>query len=303
MRGLTMAARQPVVLYGSTPATVGVNVAADISDELALRNWSNRLLQIRELRFAFETATPHLIHDPLIEVSLRIGNEEVTNGFVPIGALHWPADSRVTFTGNSTAPSAAMPCRAGFALPVFLAPGERIHAKFRLPANFDTSVSALRFHAGAACKIVEGVDPRSGYLPWFSGYTAVARTVAGIYVERSDPSVFQNNFQTPLVVDRFIGNWDLDPTRETIASAATLDDYAYGAKLIRVRCEDHLGNQLVRDATPFGVVFDQTRRYWRAKTLLAPKGFFRFTLETDFRSLTLFPRAIIGMLGFRPSSR
>lgn len=296
-----MAARQPVVLYGSTPSTVNAGQTAAISDELALRNWTNRILQVRELRFALETSTPHLLYDPLVEVALRIGNEDITNGFVPLAALTWPVDARVSFTGGAAAPTAAMPVRTGFSMPVYVAPGDRIHAQFRLPATFDSSVTALRFHAGAACKIVEGVDARSGYLPWFAGYTAVARAAAGIYSEQSDPSIFQNNFQTPLVVDRFIGGWDLDPLRELTSSVPTLDDYAFAAKFVRVRCEDHIGNQLVRDATPFSVVFDQTRRYWRAKTLLAPKGFFRFTLETDYRGLTTFPRAVIGMLGFRPA--
>jgi hypothetical protein len=167
----------------------------------------------------------------------------------------------------------------------------------------ETVPLALQAFVTAVCHVVEGKDPKSGFLPWFAGYVALSRAAQGVYTETTEPPVFQNNFATPLLVDRFIGNWVFDPFRQRVAGGPTNDDYAHGAKFVKVRCEDHLGNGIVRDPTPFHVVFDMTRRYWRAKSVLASKGFFKFTLDSDLRtsSVPYSRQPIIGMLGFRPA--
>lgn len=291
---------QPKVFYGTTKAVIAAGQSAALSEELSIQNWTDCLIQLRELRFRFVSDAAGVYHArwvPLLEVSLRIGNEACTDGFIPFGAMSWPIDVnaaiRIVAHGQLS--------HTSFARPVYLSPGERLHVRVRSPATYGGVATGFTPHVVAIGHAVEGVDPRSGYLPWFTGYTAVSRAAAGLYAETTDPSVFQNNFKTPLLIDRFIGNWDLDPLRDN-PTGASLEDYGYGAKWVRVRCDDHLGNRVIRDATPFGVVFDQTRRYWRAKTVLASRGYFRFTLESDFRSVSpTFPRAIIGMLGFRPS--
>jgi len=291
----------PVILEGSI-SNLAPNVGGALSDARGLQNRTDKILRIDELRFREirNGVSPQQI-DPRAfytgEAQLRIGNEPISAGLVPIPAMTWPFN--YAGEGVVSVADSAFGQYLRFSKPVLLAPGERISAQFRYTTR--TDVENVDFFITAMCR--EAAPGVRGYMPWVTFYKPPVRTNGtGNFVDTSTESDLVNPFDKEMFVERLIGRMDIQPGNGDEEDANT-DGVRYAFGATRVRIEDHDAMQVVRDSTPFGVVFDFIRRSWVVNATIRSKGFFKVSIESSLNpaiagtGTTIQP--FVGMLGYR----
>jgi hypothetical protein len=286
----------PVILTG-TISGLAANVVGSMTDERALQNWTKSPLRVDEIHFQPINDMGTIPSAPvLFEIQMRVGNAPITNGFISLYSMTWPKERAYEHRYRGR--------RISFSKPVYLAPGERIHVLARHSATgqtWDLEVLAWT-RATPAIRLQH-------FLPWICGYTSVARVEnAGVFSEQIGRDVFNNSFNVPIHVERFIGRMFYNAEEiegETILSVGSTNTaiYRFPYDQVRVRIEDHLGNKVVRDRTPFGVVFEGIRKSWVVNVLLQPKGFYNIALEGTLATIigTNTVQSFVGMLAYRPA--
>lgn len=293
----------PVILYGSIPSLAPKSIAG-ISDERALQNRTDRVIRVREIRFRVESLVGSEIDLGDIAVQLRIGNTPITEGFVQLVAMVWPADAS---SGPEDNINARMPFLIRFSRPVLLAPGERIMMQAQhLDLQMSGAAGAAKLvSATAICE--EAPVGTKGFTPWIAAYrTPTHVDGAGVYEDTSTEADLVNPFDDSMFIERIIGR----VIRGDTGSGEAIVFGGGGERnllldAIRVRMDDHQSAQIIRDATPIGVAFEFVTRSWVVNSMLASKGFYRVTVQsklspkvTSFVGTTNLYTAI-GMLGYR----
>lgn len=302
----------PVILEGIIPTQLA-NVVGSPQDFRGLQNRTDHTLRIDELRFQIGRATQTdgaATRDGAFtsEVQLRIGNEPVTADFVPLQAVTWPIDFRYEMPSFTAFPTDVETTGHVIRLqkPVHLDPGEAISVQWRHAAT-----TAQRFMLTVPCRESNPHDGK-GFTPWLADWKPPARTDGtGNFIDESTEADLVNPFDDHMMIERLIGRlwWGtlasgtlLEIGRQQGGSVDEQPQLPFDA--IRVKMEDHESTQIVRDATPFGVIFEFIRKSWMINANLPPKGFFRVSLEsllaTQVVSGTARPiQAFVGMLGYR----
>lgn len=306
--------RYPVILQNEI-ASLAANAVGSPSDFRGLQNRTDRVIRIEELRFMQTRSTLSgsgwiATRDgfPTSEVQLRLGNEPITADFVPLPAMTWPHD--FLHEGGWGVSGGTADALGGYYLrfskPVLLNPKQFIGVQYRHAAT-----TSQRLVVTALCRPTDSVTQH--FMPWIAKWTPPARTdgVAN-YVDGSTEADLVNPFDSEMLIERFIGRVFhgtlAGSTLKEIGQQAGAAVDNQGQLLfdsLRVRLDDHKGTQIVRDATPFGIVFEAIRKSWVVNTQIDSKGFYRMTLEsklaTQIVSGTPAPvQAYIGMLGYRP---
>jgi hypothetical protein len=278
----------PSILQGEI-----VNIAPNsirAPEERALQNWTKGMLRVAELRIhVAPNASPNAAPTTefaLTSIQLRVGNNPITEGFVPLPAIVEPIDL-------SAYADTEDPYLIRFTRPVLLAPGERIMVQV-----MHTNAAATYFRLTAICEPF--TEPGRGVLPWLTFYRTPYRADGGgDFEDASTEADLVNPFDVPLAVDRLVGAVMYNDQRVANAGLKS-NSLIYDA--IRVRADDQSGTQMVRDPTPFAVLFERNRRAWIVNSTLPPKGFYRFTVESKLSTQLiggLNVQSFIGMIGYR----
>jgi hypothetical protein len=236
-----------------------------------------------------------------LRMRLRLGSEELTKGFVPLGCLGKVLNDE-TSMGNGGHNSFVW----RLPKPLYVPPSELLVPSFftapgaSAPNDYPHEVS----YAGYS---LEGEPPPSEvHLPWASAWVPrkvlVPADVATSqnYIDISKTGDFPNPFPVPLHVQRFIGRYEFGTYSESANVGQDLAGF-----LTTVTATDSAGNILVRDPTPFSHLFSPIDRCWTVNAVLPPKGFYRFRMERNFAGYAVYSGTPtyfnlgIGMVGWR----
>lgn len=281
----------PVVLEATIPS-IAANTIGSPLDARSLQNKTSKLLRIEEIRFPKADTSDRFS----MSAQLRIGNEPVTNGFVPIAAMTWQIADIDALTSQN------VPARhLFFSKPVLLAPGQTLNVQVR------HSAGAQSQEVVAICTPVDFARP--SFMPWITHFQPTPRVDGGgNFDESSTESDLVNPFDQEMIVERLIGRLfyenGTNPGRPLEVDAFTSPAGQLGLAFdgVRVIIEDHEASEIVRDATPFGVVFEFSRKTWIVNAKIRPKGFYRVTVQSNL-AVAFADNGIvyelIGMLGYR----
>jgi hypothetical protein len=285
----------PIVFSAVIPS-IAANTQLAFPDERGLKNRTAKIIRINEIRFWLggTGAANSVVASAFstIEVQLRIGNNPVTGDLVRLATMVQPLD---TSFGLSQAYSlmANGPLAIRFARPVLLAPGESISGQVRnRNLAFSANVRMTAFGEEAPAGTV-------GYMPWFTQYVTPLHTDGGgNFEDQSTEADLVNPFDTEMIVDRLIGRVIISNTNDDTFQG----EGALRFDAVRLRIDDHLGTQIVRDRTPLGHICNLTREGWIVNAKLASKGFYRATVDARVATQVIGGanfQTFIGMTGYR----
>jgi hypothetical protein len=283
----------PVILQGVTPAVAADVISAPL-DARGLQNRTDKIVRIDEIRFR----PSDLDVFGYANVQLRLGNEPITAGFVPLPAMTWPVGDFANEYGQSFGSG----FYARFSKPVYLAPGERITAQWSHSLAGRSPSLAITVICQDA-----GVMLDRGFVPWFSFYKPPARADGtGDFEDTSTEANLSNPFDDSILVERLIGRTfaGAETILQPDQSTNPLGEFGIAFDGLRIRIEDQDAIQIVRDGTPFGLVFDFVRKSWIVNSTLRAKGFYRVSLQSNFSTEygnggNAPTQSFVGMLGYR----
>jgi hypothetical protein len=282
----------PTIL-DATISTVVPNSARS-PEETALQNRTKRTLRIDEIRFrVMRTGEDARDHRGWWtgSVQIRLGNEPITSGLVPLPAMTWP---EIDAVGEYITADPFAGSYLRFSKPVHIHPGESLALKFQTIATSSAAVPpSTDLGITVICREAKPND--RSYLPWISFYKAPLRAIGENAVDMSTEADLLNPFDSDLFVERLVGRIDGDDDPDVA--------HAHSFTGVKVRIEDHDSIQIVRDLTPFGVVFDYVKRSWMINSTLRSRGFYKVVLESNMAHtwLDTGSQPFIGMLGYRPA--
>ena len=304
----------PAILQGQI-ATQAANIIGSPTDFRGLQNRTDKRLRIDEIRFQIVRAdrvgvgrlTPTADGAFTSRIQLRIGNTPITADLVPVPSMTWPIDHFIEDANGLTGfTSVQQGYYLRFSKPVHIEPGEAIMVRW-----LHTATTAQRLTVTAICREANPADGQ-GFIPWITKWIPTVHTDGtGNFIDESTPADLVNPFDDTILVERLIGRlWWGSMASGNLREIGKENPPAIDQQPIlpfdtfRVKAEDHEGTQIVRDATPFGVVFEFIRKSWAVNATLAPKGFYRVTLEARLATQVVdgTPQPItpfIGMLGYR----
>jgi len=251
-----------------------------------------------------------------LRVELKLGNINLTNGFVPISLLgKVQNDSQIV--GENNAPNCftwKLP------KPLYIAPREILRPTMYFEPY--TAAPTKTVTIIYACRpIPHGTPaPTTMHIPWVTYFKPPEISIpegGGGVADRSDqstPADIYNPWDEVLHVQRFVGRlmgrWDEEGVGDfedeqfmALASA----DVNLATGLINVgsmiSAQDSFNNILIRDVTPFAHVFDFIDRAWTVGCVLPPKGFYLFTIDrlwANYVPLDAITATLgLGMVGWR----
>lgn len=291
----------PIILK-STTTNIPANVATPNASGDALRNLTEKVLRIREMRFHINHTvgmgtTLSQSEFALMTFQLRLGNNPITSQYVPLAAMCEPIDMSQEAAATEGSFRFGPPA-VRFRKPVLLSPGEAItYSVLHTIAvgNRDVDVTL----------VCEEATSNVGVTPWISFWNSPSHTDgSGDFEDLSGESDLVNPFARSMFVERLIGRVIFN---DGSVSGSTIPGMTRSfLDLIRVRIDDHLGRQIVRDPTPMGVLFDYPRRAWRVNSMLDARGFYRIYQDMKLTTQLIGGgpgvfRTIIGMLGYHAS--
>lgn len=297
----------PVILYGSIPSLAPKTIAG-VPDERALQNRTDSTVRVKEIRFRIEPLSVTMNNPGDIAVQIRIGNTPITEGFVQLVAMVWPADASAGREDGLTPVADKLPFLLRLSRPVLLAPGERIMVQAQhldLGMTSPTAAVATLISVTAICEPV--TRGTKGFTPWLAAYrTPIHLDGSGVYEDSSTEADLVNPFDDSMFIERIIG-------RVIVGDYANGEHIAFGGSndrnllfdAIRLRMDDHQSGQIIRDATPIGVALEFVTRSWVVNSMIAAKGFYRVTVQSKLSPAVLTnifgPKiyTAIGMLGYR----
>lgn len=273
----------PVTLE-TTIAALDAGKTRAPASEIGLQNRTDKPLRVDELRFRPSDdimavsgwASASFAN---FEVQLRVGNDPITAGFVPLPAMTWPVD--VDYEQNALVGANFAGFYTRFSKPFVLEPGESIAVQ----ARHSYTDAAQRLVVSAICREAVNGDR---YLPWIAAYKPDSHVDGdGDYNDESIDNALANPFDDSIFVERLIGRTMLQiPLYPWIDAERTYAGMRGQMQTLfedlRVQIEDHNANQIVRDETPFGVVFDLLRKSWIVNAELPARGYYRVRLHSDF---------------------
>lgn len=256
----------PRLLRGAITANAALPGPQGLDESLMLVNTDRSPMVVTGLRFyAFS---------PQTFVRLRIGNDYMTQGFVPLALIGSPLDRTASLSGGW---SWTLP------FPTFLRPQERITVeageydlatRTLLPLTATTVMEiGVVGYAGTADVVTPGVR----HVPYAASWVAPEgnHTVFSAYSGESNEADLGNPFDRPMFAER------IGATLFGRAGAvqAIWDNQAPGGSAtaiiaVNARLEDSLGHLLTPSPVPLCNLMDSLRGAWMVRTWLPPKHFF-----------------------------
>lgn len=293
----------PVILEGFI-ASIASGAVKGLDDARGLQNRTDQALEVKEIRFLNANVTlnggKRILYQSIVDVQLRLGNEPITSGFIPVPAMTVPIDFTSEYGNNTYFLQDEFVGKVlRFSKPFILMPGETINVQVRVP---ETN-AAQQVKITAICYPTKDIS--RAHLPWITAFLPPAHADAsGKYDDVSTEADLVNPFEAPILVERMIG-------RVFFRLADPIDIEAgrgQGIPLldkIRLRMEDHNGVQIAREPTPIGLIFEASSKSWVINNDLPSKGHFVVAIESDLSSGWIDAegegsiRTMIGMISYR----
>ncbi len=309
----------PLILQAqiSPPAGGG---SFGLADSTKLENPFQGPMWLDEIRFKLpgsEAGTLDTQAWSRLAVELKLGETPLTNGYVPISLLGKVLNDSESF-GENSGGATVSPGAFTWKLPKPLFIPAR---EFLRPTMY------FQPYSGAPAKVVtimyvcrplpKGTPPPLVMqIPWVTYFkppdlSCALASPATDTTNDSTPADLYNPWDEELHVQRFVGrlmgqNYGENQNHMSIASAninLTTEALASGTL---VSAQDSFNNILIRDRTPFAHVFDFLDRAWTVNCILAPKGFYLFTVDrlwSGYLPSEAFVATIgISMVGWREVS-
>ncbi len=252
-----------------------------------------------------------------ISVQLKLGNLQLTQGFVPIGLLGKVLNDSVLVNnpgvGDTQLENSPSVFTWKLPRPLFIPARELLRPTIYFspysgaPNKTVTIIYCCR-------PLPKGTpEPKTLHLPWVTSYVPPTLTTPNAVdtINHSTPADLYNPWDQELRVQRFIGRF----MAQGIPAAGAEDDgnmdmasalVDLNTGLITsgtfVTAQDSYNNILIRDVTPFTNVFCQVDRSWTVNCILPPKGFYLFTIDRQWNAVStpaITATVGISMVGYR----
>lgn len=239
-----------------------------------------------------------------VEAAIRYGAIPITAAPIPLAALSRQVNSRNennAFTGASNGTFiadqyATVFGRIKFDEPIYLLPGEQLDVALNHRSLISSPITANISLSGRGVRSI----PRHRKLPYWAQFTPQAFAIDQAQANAplradSTPDDLVNRSGAELTVRRLIG-------RVMLSSVGSIGDSPDARELVLVQMRDSHGLAIVKDATPFGVVFPPPTFALEVMFQLQKDDFLLSTLTTQgFTNAATQFRAntSIAMLGYR----
>jgi hypothetical protein len=277
--------RTPIILRGQADLpTAAVGGVFGLNDSLMLMNTDRAPMVVESLRFRFTSPPNRLTWGT---VRIKLGNYDITNGFVPIQAFSKLLDYSTEALLSRYAHVWPFP------KPLLLMPQERISVsvywKHGAPNTFQ--VHAVGY-AGSTIQRL----PTVREVPYCSAFLGASRLDdSGLFAEQSNEYDLGNPHASPMFVEALTGRLLSGTNATALWDQGDYVDTTW--RKITVRMEDSQGNAIQKVPVPFCNAFDQLRRRWSIKTWLPPKAFFIARVEGDLNSTQATHNYFVPLIG------
>lgn len=318
----------PLILQAQIVPPVGGG-SFGLADTTQLENPFQSPMWLDEIRFRLDNAPVDSFWSlpgwDRIRVELKLGNINLTNGFVPIsllGKILNDSNGEGVIDNGTRVENAPFVFTWKLPKPLFIPARELLRPTMyfeTFPGAVARSVTIIY-----ACRpLPKGTPtPTKLQIPWVSYYQPPDILISPLSpavdaTDQSTPANICNPWDEELHVQRFVGRL-MGRARAhgftsgfeemgymTLASAKT--NYQNGKVQIGtlVSAQDSFNNILIRDQTPFSHVFSFVDRSWTVNCVLPPKGFYLFTVDRlwtgyEPRDWEAFTATVgISMIGWR----
>jgi hypothetical protein len=191
--------------------------------------------------------------------------------------------------------------------PMWVDPDSNLRVSLRRAA--EGSIGSVTCRVTLIGHAVSSTEPRPHKIcvPWVSAYLATQVLANADATDQSDETELVNPFDVPVRVQRMIGRIKYIDTafanpRETTVGLHPVGAPSASGLYTLVRVFDQHGRIIVRDYTPFGLLFCQTDRSWTMDAQLEPKGFYKVLLDQKYSSVGLATKYLqpqISVVGYR----
>jgi len=261
------------------------------ADSYGIQNKTDRAMLIDRFIFSVRANSPDYLGGA-ISVKLRLGAQDLTNGFVPLCVLTSPYSARTGtseiyyFASGGLGFTTVLP----LAHPLYVAPGNGFSAQ--LARTTDGSALLCGVNLGfAGCATVE--RPRKNFVPYISAFSHPRDTVNATSASTSTNTDMQNKFGVSMYVDKFIASGD-DTSNFlgiNIIESYLTDSALYDFVDIYYRGATRLTNK----PHPLNALFWPGQCAVDARMVIAPNDWF----ITQFTSVAQYHKPVIAMVGYR----
>ena len=293
---MLIADHKPIILSTSVVLAESNGAPADVG---ALSNPYLTPMLLDEIRFvAYPQADEPSNVGGTVRAKFRMGNIDLTNGYIPIwnfgpqlqesaaNKIEWPAG----IVGAEVAAQSVYYSQFVWKLPrpLWIDPGAPLVPDFiRMSDPIDGDVT-VRISYVARVLPADAPKPELLEVPYVTSFIPEA----GVAVAESSQQHLRNPFQNDLHVQRFIGRIQVTNGGVSLYEA----DASYFTPMLTM--SDSRNVAVVKDPTPFGHVFDFSRRAWTFNRELPGKEF--FTAQLTGMVVGVRPETpMISMVGWR----
>lgn len=269
---------KPVYISGEV-ALNNRDIKTPDNSSISLANPFTAPMWVDRINFTFNDSMAGVIY-----CELKLGNEPLTDGFVPVDLLTEPQEFSVQ-RGMISSPWV-------LSRPIYVPENGYIQPRFYHSGLGSVApVTARITYIGRAFEPGDArPDPEDLWLPYISSYIATARVGGSNYADKSSESNLRNPFAQPLDVVCLRGRIGLG---NDIASDAS----AFQSTQVRGVNQDSA--VVLRDSSEFFALFGDG--FWRTRFRLPGNGFLVMTLTENYSALSALNtyRPRFSMVGYR----
>lgn len=259
--------------------------------------------------YPFSAWNTGLNYGGVISAKLFLDRTALTNGYVPLWnfgrAINTTSYSNVASTMLTDAPQVFV---WHLPKPLWMSPDAILTPTVK--RTNEGSIANVTVRCTVLGRAINSSDPvpKTIDVPWVASWVGATRSMGTDNTDQSEGQHLVNPFAVPLKVQRFIGRIKATTSDGTTTVTEAMsqgsdnnsDSAAYSQWLL-VRMNDSRGRIVVRDYTPFGLLFNQVDRSWSVDALLNPREYYKVLLDEKFSNITgtdkLTPH--ISMVGYR----
>lgn len=288
---------RPILLTTTVPVPVGA--VREPQDKYALQPAFNEALLLDEIRFDYlrpQTGLPTAAqgvnpwNDIRVELTMG-GSISFTYQPVPLSALNTSPNPYLwNFAYNSVV----------FRLPkpLYLNPGDMFVPRFH--NNWINDVDIQVTYAARRTP----VRPAENWYPYVSSFTSQQFNVlpgTDSFLLESTPSDLVNPYDVPLLVDRLVGFIGTNAPRGYFGQVQR-NPCDYAGDYLNVRLFDSAERPIVRDLTPFNMLFNLQGRAWQMKSILHPHEYYLAQISYENNAAQFYDPPLLPPPSRQPSS-
>lgn len=274
-------ASTPVHLTAYT--TLASNSSGGVN-AIALKNPNGTPMEVLEIKFQLRTNSAAALDANLggtVACKLGLGNYPLTNGFVPVWSFG-RRECELEVSSNATPTfEQAMEYTWRLAKPLYVPAGAVILPTFQHRGVVQNDITVRISYSGRSLD-PSAPPPAKLALPyvaqWVSKSFAISTTPDS---DQSTETDLVNPFSEPLLLQRFVGRCQIFRSDTSSLSEDDLARVSY--RLCNLRMIDMFGRPILRNYTPFRMVFDALSRSWEMDncSVLDPRSYIIAYLRAD----------------------